>query len=68
MNTMDKLFAELEAELIVQFEAITPEQHAEEERKRQIQRDWEAAHTAVETDEDKANTDEYPEDDGEVAA
>jgi hypothetical protein len=56
------MFDQLEAEMLKQFKAITPEQHAEEERRRQIQRDWEAAHTAIETDEDRANTDEYPED------
>ena len=65
---MGNLFDELEAEMLKQFKAITPEQHAEEERRRQIQRDWEAAHTAIETDEDRANADEYPEDDDEVTA
>ena len=57
------MFDQLEAELLKQFKAITPEQHAEEERRRQIQRDWDAAHTAIETDEDRADPDEYPEDD-----
>ena len=61
MNTMDKLFTELEAELTAQFNSITPEQHAEEERRRAIQREWEAAHTAIKTEEDLADTDEYPE-------
>ena len=61
-QTMDKLFAELEAELIKQYNEITPEQHAEEERRRQIQRDWEAKHTAIETDETRADEDEYPDD------
>jgi hypothetical protein len=56
------MFDQLEAEMLKQFKAITPEQHAEEERRRQIQRDWEAAHTAIETDEDRANTEEYPDD------
>jgi len=60
---MSNMFEELEAEPLKQFKALTPEQHAEEERRRQIQRDWEAAHTAIESDEDRANTDEYPEDD-----
>jgi hypothetical protein len=68
MNNMNNLFGEVEAELMRQFKAITPEQHAEEARLRQIQRDWEAAHTPIETDEDRANTDEYPNDDDEVAA
>jgi len=58
---MTNMFDQFEAELLKQFKAITPEQTAEEERRRKIQRDWETAHTAVETDEDRANTDEYPE-------
>jgi hypothetical protein len=57
---MGDLMSNMEAELRKQFQAITPEQRAEEERRRQIQRDWDAAHTAVETDEDRANEDEYP--------
>ena len=60
---MGNLFDEVEAELLKQFKAITPEQRAEEERRRAIQREWEAAHTAIETDEDRADTDEYPEED-----
>ena len=59
-QTMDKLFAELEAEMMAQYNALTPEQLAEEERRRQIQRDWEAKHTAIETDETRADKDEYP--------
>jgi hypothetical protein len=51
---------------VARYKAIPAEQHAEEERLRQIQRDWEAAHTAIETDEDRADTDEYPEDDEEA--
>ena len=65
MNNMGNLFNEVEAELIKQFKAITPEQRAEEERQRQIQRGWEAAHTAIETDEDRGNKDEYPDEDDE---
>lgn len=64
------LFDEMQADLLKQvarYKAIPAEQHAEEERRRQIQRDWEAAHTAIETDEDRADTDEYPEDDEEAA-
>ena len=61
MNNMGNIFDEVEAELMKQFKAITPEQRAEEERLRQIQRDWEAAHTAIETDEDRDDEDEYPE-------
>jgi hypothetical protein len=63
MSTIGNMFDQLEADMLKQFKAITPEQHEEEARRRQIQRDWEAAHTAIETDEDRANTDEYPEDD-----
>jgi len=60
---INKLFDEVEAELISQHKAITPEQLAEEERKRKVKRDYEALHTPIETDEDRADTDEYPEDD-----
>jgi len=60
VTNMGDLMSNMEAELRKQFQAITPEQRAEEERRRQIQRDWDAAHTAVETDEDRANEDEYP--------
>jgi hypothetical protein len=61
MNNMSNLFDEVEAELLKQFKAITPEQLAEDERRRQVKRDYEALHTAIETDEDRANIDEYPE-------
>jgi len=56
MTNMGDLMNEMEAELLKQFKSLTPEQLAEEERRRQIQRDWEAAHTAIETE---------PEDDDE---
>jgi len=49
---MGNLMDQLEADLLKQFKAITPEQRAEEERQRQIQRDWEAQHTAIQTEED----------------
>jgi len=49
---MGNLFDEVEAELLKQFKAITPEQLAEEERQRQIQREWEAKHTAIETEQE----------------
>jgi len=61
MNNMSNLFDEVEAELLKQFKAITPEQLAEEERRRQVQRDYEALHTPIETDEDRDDEDEYPE-------
>lgn len=65
MNMFDQMQADL-LKQIAQYKAIPAEQHAEEERLRQIQRDWEAAHTAIETDEDRANKDEYPDDGDEV--
>ena len=60
---MGNLMDQMEAELVKQFQAITPEQRAQEELQRKTQRDHETKHTAVETEEDRANTDEYPEDD-----
>jgi hypothetical protein len=68
MNTMGNMFDQLEAEMLKQFRAITPEQLAEDESRRKAQREYEAQHTAIETEADRANTDEYPEDDDEVAA
>jgi len=65
MNNMSNLFDEVEAELLKQFKAITPEQLAEEERRRQVQRDYEALHTPIETDEDRDDEDEYPQEDEE---
>lgn len=62
MNSMENLFAEVEAELLRQFKAITPEQLAEDERRRKVKRDYEALHTPIETDEDRADKDEYPDD------
>jgi len=59
------MFDEFEAELLKQFKAITPEERAEEERRRQIQREWDAKHTAIESDDDRADTDEYPVEDAE---
>jgi hypothetical protein len=58
---MGNLMDQMEAELVKQFQAITPEQRAQEALQRKTQRDHEAKHTAFETDEDRANTDEYPE-------
>jgi hypothetical protein len=59
------MFDEVEAELQRQFKALTPEQLAEEQRLRKIKSDYEAQHTAIETDEDRADTDEYPVEDDE---
>jgi hypothetical protein len=63
MNNMSNLFDEVEAELLKQFKAITPEQLAEDERRRQVKRDYEALHTPIETDEDRADKYEYPDED-----
>jgi hypothetical protein len=49
---MGNLMDQMEADLLKQFKAITPEQLAEEERRRQVQRDWEAQHTAIETEQE----------------
>ena len=60
MNDMGSLMDQVQADLLKQWEAITPEQRAEEERLRKIQRDWEAKHTAFETeqeDDDEPTTD-----------
>jgi len=62
---MGNLFDEVEAELLKQFKSITPEQLAKEEQLRQVKREYEALHTPIETDEDRANKEEYPEEDEE---
>jgi len=65
---MSNLFDEVEAELLKQFKAITPEQFEKDERLRKAKRDYEALHTAIETDEDRADLERYPlEDDDEQA-
>ena len=58
---MGALLEQYEAELIAKDKATTPEQRAAEDQRRQAQRDQEAKHTATETEADRANTDEYPE-------
>ena len=65
MNNMGDLMNDMEAELLKKWRAVSSEQREEEERQRQIQRDWEAAHTAIETDEDRADPEKYPEEDEE---
>lgn len=65
MNNMSKLFDEVEAELLRQFKSITPEQLEKDERLRQAKRDYEALHTAIETDEDRADPEKYPQEDDE---
>ena len=49
---MGNLMDQMEAELLKQFQAITPEQRAEEERQRQKQREYEAQHTAIEPEQE----------------
>ena len=63
MSTMDKLFAELEADLLVKFQSLTPKQMEIEEHRRKLQREYESSIQNIETDEDRADTDEYPEED-----
>ena len=65
MNNIGNIFDEVEAELLRQFKAITPEQLAEDERLRKAKRDYEALHTAIETDEDRADPEKYPQEDEE---
>jgi len=65
MTNMGNLMEQMEAEMFKQFRTMTPEQRAEEERQRQIQRDWEAKHMATETEEDRNDRHEYPDDDPE---
>ena len=60
-NSMGNLFENLESELIKEARAVTPEQQAEEDRLKKIKWDYEALHTAFETDEDRADLNEYPE-------
>ena len=50
---MGNLMDQMEADLLKQFKAITPEQRAEEERQRQVQREYEAKHTAIETEQEE---------------
>lgn len=64
-NTLSNIFDEVEAELIAKHKAITPEQFAAEEQRRKAVAEYDAKHTAIETDEERANTDEYPVDEDE---
>ena len=63
MSTMGSMFDEVEAELLGQFKALTPKQLEIEEHRRKLQRQYEASIAPVETDEDRSDPDEYPEDD-----
>ena len=49
---MGNLMDQLDADLLKQWRAISAEQRAEEERQRKIQREWEAQHTAIETEQE----------------
>ena len=60
---MGALFDQYESKIIEYYRATTTEQRAAEDQRRQAQRDHEAKHTAIETDEDRANLDEYPAED-----
>ncbi len=62
MSTMGSMFDEVEAELLGQFKALTPKQLEIEEHRRKLQRQYEASITPVETDEERADKDEYPDD------
>ncbi len=64
-NTMSNIFDEVEADLIKQYKAMTPKQLEIEEHRRKLQRQYEASITPIETDEDRADTDEYPVDEDE---
>jgi hypothetical protein len=59
---MGSMFDEVEAELLKQFKALTPKQLEIEEHRRKLQRQYEASITAIETDEDRADKDKYPDD------
>lgn len=59
-QTMGQLFDQHEADLLAQHKATTPDQLAAEEQRRQAQRQHEAKHTAIETDTDRANPEDYP--------
>ena len=63
MNDMNNLFNEVEAELLKQFKAITPEQFEKDERLRKAKSDYEALHTVIETDEDRADPEKYSQED-----
>ena len=62
ITNMGDLMSELEAERLKQHRAITPEQRAADDEKRQAQKEHEKKHTAIETDADRANKYEYPND------
>jgi hypothetical protein len=55
---MGSLMDQVQADLLKQWEATTAEQRAEEERQRKIQREWEAQHTAIETEQEDGDEQE----------
>ena len=61
-STMGSMFEEMEAEMLKQHRSITPEEQAEADRLRKMVRDWHAKRTAIETNETRADKDEYPDD------
>ena len=63
MKSIGSLMDELEADLMRKFKEITPEQLAADEQRRKAKSEYESLHTAIETDEDRANKDEYPDED-----
>jgi hypothetical protein len=63
MKNIGSFMDDLEADLLRKFKEITPEQLAADEQKRKAQSEYEALHTTIETDEDRANKDEYPDED-----
>ena len=65
MNTMGNLFDEHESKLLQEFKSITHEQLTKEILERKIKREYEALHTSIETDADRANKDEYPDEESE---
>ena len=65
MISMADVFDDTEYTGIKAFHSLTPEQRAEENRKRTEQREYEALHTPVETDAERNDPDEYPPEDDE---
>jgi hypothetical protein len=59
------IFTEIEADLLRQYQSITPEQLAAEDLQRKLQREEEAKRTKYESESDRADADEYPEDEPE---
>jgi len=54
-----------EAELMAKFKALTPEQLATDEARRQEMKAWDAAHTAIEDPVEEDDEDPVEEDDEE---